>query len=97
MAKIENRSPRTYEITGLPGKDGKVGSVYVIPHKDRETGTPGTGEIPDAVLEDLLARDAFTQGAFASGNDLVAVKGHASAKAEPEAEIESAHKGGHKR
>ncbi len=74
MAKIENRSPRTYEITALPGKDGKAGAVYVIPHKDRETGAPGTGEIPNAVLEDLLARDVFTQGAFAGGNDLSVVK-----------------------
>lgn len=91
MARIENRGVRTWDITALPDKDGKPGAVYSIPHRHRETSAPGTGEIPDAVLKDLMERDDFTKGAFASGNDLVVVHGKA-AEVEPDGKSDPKHR-----
>ncbi len=101
MAKIENRSERQFHITGLPTTDAKgnvtPGTTYTISAKAPGiNGAAGTGEIPDAVLADLLEKDVWTKAVFAS--DLAVVKGSEKAKAEPETEAESAHKAkGHTR
>jgi hypothetical protein len=102
MAKIENRSERQIHITGLPTTDAKgvvtPGATYVITAKAiGQNGLAGGGEIPDAVLADLLEKDVFTKALFESGDLSKSKSSHKStdeddAKAKTEAKTEHSHK-----
>lgn len=78
MAKIENLSNGPRVIHSLP-KSGRPVAQYTISAakiaEDGKTLIKGTGEIPDDVLEELLATDPFTKGLFADDGGLSRVGG----------------------
>lgn len=83
MAKIENSSNGPREIHSLP-KEGRPVVKYVITaakvaEDAKQTLIKGVGEIPDDVLDELLAKDPFTKGLFDDGGGLVRVGVAASA------------------
>lgn len=81
MATIGNRSKRRYDIHSftLRDKDGKVTraaeAFHIMPSRPDRKGNPviGTGEIPDDLLKELLAKDPFTKGAFEPAGGLYVI------------------------
>ena len=90
MAKIENTTDHPFDVSGFPRGD-KPGVLSSIP---RSTVAPdgsrmnGVGEIPDDVLAELLDKDPWTKGVFASG-DLIDVSKSSSRPSAPVATSES--------
>jgi len=73
--KVLNTSGRRYDIHSIPTRieeGGKpIGSLVfsVPPAESGELGTiNGECEIPDEILDELLAKDKWTQAVFASGH-----------------------------
>lgn len=72
MARIENTSNGPREVHSLP-KEGRPILKYAftaarVSEDGKQTRINGVGEIPDDVLDELLAKDQFTKGLFDDGS-----------------------------
>lgn len=88
MARVENTTSGVRELHALRSinEHGSVGP-FVIPRAETVVGvkTNGVCDIPDAILDEMIAKDGVTKGLFEAG-DLVRVGKSESPKADPSAD-----------